>query len=317
MPPHTPRLPPFLCSLLLHFSPRHPSLLYPVTQPYSRFLPPGSSLHLSLARSSLWGTREGRGGMYLGNYTHYTTILNEARIKEDLDKYVLTSKLPFVFDICNKLMMGSSVPQMNEGNTGRVARGFHLRYLGAIVLYITDILTGRVKDMVLSTRQALAFYRKLCLQLDICNREKLMSCIIDELRHASPVTYFYGQVVLDIYQKTGEGVQHGNASHGTFIQEQLVGVLMERAMTPPLPWGIAFVINELIHNPEYALDTKPYILSCPQVIQFIHTIKSNFTNMVPQNGGNLLIINDSSLIQQAPRARGGGLGTSVDPIVID
>ncbi|KAI6250214.1 General negative regulator of transcription subunit 1 [Erysiphe necator] len=89
-----------------------------------------------------------------------------------------------------------------------------------------------------------------------------LSSIVDQLRYPNSHTYYFMQVVLDLFSKDA------NDQEELDIRQQVTRIFLERMICQwPQPWGLIVTIHELIKNEKYLFLELPFIKSAPEVCE--------------------------------------------------
>jgi CCR4-NOT transcription complex subunit 1 len=91
-------------------------------------------------------------------------------------------------------------------------------------------------------------------------RHYLLSSMVNQLRYANPVTYYFSQALLDIFGHDLEDPEESD------IREQMVRIFLERLVALwAQPWGLVATIVELLRNERINFFELPWIKSNPLV----------------------------------------------------
>lgn len=82
--------------------------------------------------------------------------------------------------------------------------------------------------------------------------------MVDHLRYPNTETLFFICMLLNLFKD--------NNDH---LREQIIRVLLERVIAQrPHPWGVIYIINELIRNPNYKMLEYDFIKSVPEIEKY-------------------------------------------------
>lgn len=87
----------------------------------------------------------------------------------------------------------------------------------------------------------------------------MINSIVDHLRYANTETLFFIYLILALFR-----------DHDENVREQIIRVLLERIIAQrPHPWGIMYLINELIRNPNFKLLEHTFIKYVPDIEKYL------------------------------------------------
>lgn len=124
-------------------------------------------------------------------------------------------------------------------------------------------------ELTLSPRQGsaprlpfkqLPIYNMLCFMLvnieDVKIIQRVIECMIDQLRFPSRNTHFFAKFLIEIF-----ALKFKTKDSSTSINDIITTSLFRRAESTPLPWGLEVVLSELLMNKELGFMDNPSIHS--------------------------------------------------------
>lgn len=228
--------------------------------PLNFALPEISNLKLDNLHEAL------QGHVRLGNNSLYDLL----PFKKELDNY-LVSRIPvnFLTDFSGFLHDGLSQEKQTS-------------VFNALTLYLSTHALQTIKTITttsVANSSCMEVFRTLLLNFDsqgmfsqrfpflswiidfcllLAARYQMINSLVDHLRFPNTETLFFICLLLDLFKDTNE-----------HIREQIVRVLLERIIARrPHPWGIVYIVNELIRNPSYKLLEHNFIKCVPEVEKY-------------------------------------------------
>lgn len=143
-----------------------------------------------------------------------------------------------------------------------------------IVVYSISKASHKNSPIVFPLSPGVGLISMLVHELHPESRYFFLSSIIDQLRYPNSHTYYFIQVILQIFSNDFNDQEESD------IQQQLTRIFLERLIGQwPQPWGLVVTIHELIKNEKYMFFELPFIKSAPEVItpltRFAYNLKSN------------------------------------------
>ena len=110
-----------------------------------------------------------------------------------------------------------------------------------------------------------ALYSGVCSKLPMEARYHFLCAAANHLRDLNHHTFHFSEILLGLFKEPDLGTQ-----------EMIMKVLIERVLehTHLFLWGVLGTFLELMHNPEYDLWNKPYIISPPEIKRLFTTLES-------------------------------------------
>lgn len=156
----------------------------------------------------------------------FTSVLEENKLKKDLDHFLDTQQSKFMKELPSKLR--------NANNE------FNIPLINSVVFYVGTWTISKATPM--HKGPAMELYQHLSSELNSEGRYFFLSAIANQLRYPNSHTHYFSCVLLYLFVESDKEI----------IKEQITRVLLERLIVNrPHPWGLLITFIELIKNPRY------------------------------------------------------------------
>lgn len=211
--------------------------------------------------------------IYPGLVVDAKSVLESAGLFDGIEQILQGSSSE---GIMAQLVHSMSTGANHETTFGHVPVSANVDVINAVVIYIgnhaAERLSGGEPITITSKEPEVAALSVLVHEVSAEARYYLVSSMINQLRYPSVHTEFFSQFLLYIFGKDL------NDPEDTDIRQEITRVLLERLIGFwPQPWGLMFMVIELLKNEKYAFFELPFIKASPEVR---HGIKSIYYDAV-------------------------------------
>ncbi|OAA79344.1 CCR4-Not complex component, Not1 [Akanthomyces lecanii RCEF 1005] len=206
--------------------------------------------------------------VYPGLVDDSKAILQQAGLLEGVEQVVQGATSEGIMaQIVHSMSTGSN----HEATFGQVPVSADIDVINAIVIYLgnqaAERMSGTEPITINGKEPEAAALSVLVHEVSPEARYYLVSSMINQLRYPNMHTEFFSQLLLHIF---------GNDLHDpedTDIRQEITRVLLERLIGFwPQPWGLMYMVVELVKNEKYMFFDLPFIKSTPEVAERFHTI---------------------------------------------
>ncbi len=199
--------------------------------------------------------------VYPGLVDDSKAILQQAGLLEGVEQVVQGATSEGIMaQIVHSMSTGSN----HEATFGQVPVSANIDVINAIVIYLgnqaAERMSGTEPITINGKEPEAAALSVLVHEVSPEARYYLASSMINQLRYPNLHTEFFSQLLLHIF---------GNDLHDpedTDIRQEITRVLLERLIGFwPQPWGLMYMVVELVKNEKYMFFDLPFIKSTPEV----------------------------------------------------
>ncbi|TQV97696.1 hypothetical protein V2A60_006571 [Cordyceps javanica] len=201
--------------------------------------------------------------VYPGLVDDAKVVLQQAGLLEGLEEVVQGAASEGIMaQIVHSMSTGSN----NETTFGHVPVSANVDVINAVVIYLgnhaAERLSGAEPIAINGKEPEAAFLSVLVHEVSLEARYYLVSSMINQLRYPNMHTEFFSQLLLYIFGKDLHDPED------TDIRQEITRVLLERLIGFwPQPWGLMYMVIELLKNEKYMFFDLPFIKSTPEVAE--------------------------------------------------